>query len=290
MKNYQTQKFVGTIYHIVEKNQIETIKSKKEYGADKIAEEGFIHFSQYHQVSWVKNKFYKDQEDLFALAIDCEKLKATLKYEGAMHPGESDFPHLYGVLNTDAITEILPISFFAEDGIHPDTQVLIDYYQFDKLPVEGTFYKSTYRSPEETVEGKPMSTAMIGLYSHAPMSASCFHRLPMEEIWHVYAGDPFRLILLHSDGTSEEILMGCNPLAGQRIQFVVPANTWQAGELLQGGRYALFGCTLAPGFTGECFEAGVAEELIKLYPNDEKDIQRLSVNGDKKKMPIGFAL
>jgi predicted cupin superfamily sugar epimerase len=130
---------------------------------------------------------------------------------------------------------------------------------------------------------------MIGLYSEEPFSVSCFHRLTSDEIWHVYGGDPFKLILLYPDGSSQEILMGCNPLEGQRVQFVVPANTWQAGYMLPNGRYSLFGCTMAPGFTGTGFEAGIDEDLIAQYPTRAADIQHLSVNGHETRMPEGFA-
>jgi predicted cupin superfamily sugar epimerase len=105
----------------------------------------------------------------------------------------------------------------------------------------------------------------------------------------VYGGDPFRLILLHPDGSSQDVIMGTDPLHGHRVQFVVPAGTWQAGHLLEGGRYALFGCTMAPGFTGGCFEAGRDEDLVKLYPDRLQDIRRLAVRGEATRLPEGFA-
>ena len=173
--------------------------------------------------------------------------------------------------------------------MHPDTKAIIEHYNLEPLPVEGTLFTSTYRSKLEQPDGTPCGTAMIGLYSEEPFSVSCFHRLPSEEIWHVYGGDPFKLILLHADGSSEEILMGCNPIKGQNVQFVVPANSWQAGYMLPGGRYSLFGCTMAPGFTGQGFEAGISDDLIAQYPTRAADIRRLSVNGHETRMPGGFA-
>ena len=174
------------------------------------------------------------------------------------------------------------------EKIHPDTEKIIQHYQFERLPVEGTLFKNTYCSAMETDKGTPAGTAMIGLYSENPLSVSCFHRLPYDEIWHVYGGDPFKLILLYPDGSREEILMGCDPLKGQRVQFVVPAKTWQGGFIVPGGRYALFGCTMAPGFAGADFEAAVPEDLIKQYPDCSEDIIRLSVNGHETRMPEGF--
>jgi predicted cupin superfamily sugar epimerase len=175
-----------------------------------------------------------------------------------------------------------------QHNMHPDALAVFLHYQFERLPVEGTFYKNTYRSKDETPSGAPGSTAMLGLYCNQPLSVSCFHRLPYAEIWHVYAGDPFELILLYPDGRDESVLMGNNPLKGEKVQFVVPAHTWQAGSLLPGGRYALYGCTMAPGFYGADFEAGIAEELASLYPQRAEDIRRLSVNGHQTHMPEGF--
>ncbi|MEZ5039192.1 MAG: cupin domain-containing protein [Saprospiraceae bacterium] len=173
-------------------------------------------------------------------------------------------------------------------SIHPDTQAIIDHYQFDRIPIEGTFYKSTYRSTKLFETGAPLGTAIIAMYSEQPLSISCFHRLPHDEIWHFYGGDPLILYLLYEDGTTAEVVMGANPLKGQQVQFVVPANTWQAGEMLPGGRYSLFGCTMAPGFIGADFEAGTAAELIKAYPDKKKEIIRLSVNGHQTRMPEGY--
>jgi predicted cupin superfamily sugar epimerase len=175
------------------------------------------------------------------------------------------------------------------EAMHPDTQALIEHFQLEPLPVEGTLFTSTYRSTLELPDGSPVGTAMIGLYSDEPFSASCFHRLNHDEIWHVYGGDPFKLILLHPDGSSQEIVMGLNPLEGQQVQFVVPANTWQAGFMLPQGRYSLFGCTMSPGFTGASFEAGIAADLIAQYPTRAAEILRLSVNGHQTRMPDGFA-
>jgi predicted dehydrogenase/predicted cupin superfamily sugar epimerase len=177
----------------------------------------------------------------------------------------------------------------APAAVHPDTARMIELFGLGELPVEGALYKSTYCSGLKSREGGPACTDMIGMYSERPRSLSCFHRLDYDEIWHAVGGDPFRLVLLYPDGRSEDVVMGTDPAKGQRLQFVVPAKVWQGGCILPGGRYSLFTCTMAPGFTGSCFEAGVSEELVKLYPERREDILRLSVNGEKTRMPEGFA-
>lgn len=171
----------------------------------------------------------------------------------------------------------------------PEVSALIEHYNFERLPVEGTLYTGTYRSHQETPEGGSFGTAMIGLYCEDPKSFSCFHRLTVDEIWHFYGGDPFRLVLLHPDGSSQEVVMGSDPLSGQRVQFVVPANAWQAGHVIEGGRYSLYGCTMAPGFSAKIFEAGTVIDLIEAYPERAGDIHRLCLVGHETRMPEGFA-
>jgi predicted cupin superfamily sugar epimerase len=172
----------------------------------------------------------------------------------------------------------------------PTVVQLVDQLGMTALPVEGTFFVSTYRSVTELADGSPIGTAMLGLYCTDPPSRSLFHRLAHDEIWHFYGGDPFRLVLLHPDGTSTDVVMGADVLAGHNVQFVIPAGVWQAGELLADGTWALFGCTMAPGFTGGCFEGGVVDELIARYPAREPDIRRLGIPADHPTaMPEGFA-
>lgn len=172
--------------------------------------------------------------------------------------------------------------------MRPEVKALIEHYNFQPLPIEGTLFVSTYRSPQEYENGKPVGTAMIGMYCDEPRSISLFHKLKYDEVWHFYGGDPLRLVLLYPDGSSHDVILGSDHLKGQLVQFVIPAGVWQAGHMLKGGRYALFGCTVAPGFTGDIFEGGRRTDLLAMYPDRADDINKLCVSGDTK-MPEGFA-
>ncbi len=139
-----------------------------------------------------------------------------------------------------------------------DVAGLIELYGLRPLPVEQTLYASTWVSELSFADGVPAGTAIVGLYTSDPPSRSLFHRLTYDEVWHFYIGDPIRLVLLLEDGTDTEVILGSNVNAGQRCQAVVPANTWQAGELLEGGRYALFGCTMARASAARRSPAGAS--------------------------------
>lgn len=169
-------------------------------------------------------------------------------------------------------------------------QQLIERLGMTRLPVEATSFVSTYRSEANTATGGPVGTAMIGLYSNDPPSRSLFHRLDFDEVWHFYVGDPLRLVLLYPDGSSADVVMGSDVLAGQVVQYVIPAGVWQAGELVAGGSWALFGCTMAPGFTGTCFEGGHVSDVLATHPDREADIRNLGIPDDHDgSMPSGFA-
>jgi predicted cupin superfamily sugar epimerase len=169
--------------------------------------------------------------------------------------------------------------------MNQNVQRLIEHYRLELLPVEGTLFTSTHVS-SRTLDGEPISTAIIGLYANEPNSFSSFHRLQHDELWHFYAGDPLRLVLLHPDGSSEDVILGPDFAAGQRVQFLVPAQTWQAGQTL--GEYSLFGCTMSPGFTGACFEGGKMNALLEQYPTRADDIRRLSATHGEMRMPEGY--
>ena len=111
--------------------------------------------------------------------------------------------------------------------MNPVIQALIERYRLEPLPVEGTLFVQSYRTALELQPGRPAGTAMIGLYCEEPLSHSLFHRLTLDEVWHFYSGDPFRLILLRPDGSTEDVILGPDPTRGHHCQVVVPAGVWQ---------------------------------------------------------------
>ena len=169
------------------------------------------------------------------------------------------------------------------------TRQVIEHFKMKILPVESTYFVKTYRSKTSRPDGTADGSAIIALYSNEPRSCSLFHRLKYEEVRHFYAGDPIRLVLLYPDKTSKEIILGNEFSKGHLVQFTVPANVWQAGEIVKGGQWGLFGCTMSPGFTGEIFEGGHYSDLIQNFPDREDDIKKLSVpNEQHNKMPEGY--
>ncbi len=286
------------IFHITTRQDWESAVKKGAYLNSSLDTEGFVHCSQLSQIVNIANLFYQGQSGLILLVIDPVRLKPELKLEkpAGMEDDFKDlFPHIYGPVNIDAVEKTVDFpcdengSFSLppelRDTARPAIEEIVAYYQLKPLPVEGTLFTQTYCSSRKPDDASPAGTAMIGLYCDEPRSISLFHKLSADEVWHFYGGDPFRLILLYPDGTSRNIIMGNDFRKGQHIQFVVPAGVWQAGHLLSGGTCALYGCTMAPGFTPDCFLGGTIEELSALYPDRADDIRMLGCESGSLLMP-----
>ncbi|BCG83178.1 DUF952 domain-containing protein [Mesorhizobium sp. 113-3-3] len=77
--------------------------------------DGFIHFSTAAQVRETAAKHFSGQTDLLLAAIDDASLGDALKYE--VSRGGALFPHLYGVLELNAVLWVKPLPLGA-DGVH----------------------------------------------------------------------------------------------------------------------------------------------------------------------------
>jgi predicted cupin superfamily sugar epimerase len=147
---------------------------------------------------------------------------------------------------------------------------LVAHYGLEPIPREGGLFRRTWAGPERT-DGRPEGSAIVALLTADDFSA--LHRLPSDEIWHHYLGDPLELLLLAPDGTSSTPVLGPDVLAGQQVQLTVPGGTWMGART--GGAWTFFGCTMAPGFTYEGYEHGESEALAARYPAEADRIARL---------------
>src|SRR4029077_16816972 len=95
---------------------------------------------------------------------------------------------------------------------------------------------------------------------------SAMHRLRGDEVYQFYLGDPVEMLTLKPDGTAEALLLGQDILAGMSIQHSVPGGTWQGSRLAPGGKFALLGTTMAPGFDPQDYEPGAREVLSARFP------------------------
>ncbi|HMM65301.1 MAG TPA: cupin domain-containing protein [Dokdonella sp.] len=115
--------------------------------------------------------------------------------------------------------------------------------------VEGGHYRRIYESTGRVAygeEGRPRAMATSIYYLLANGEFSRWHRVDADEIWHWYEGDPIEMQRFDPrDRQLSRHRLG--PVSHESAPvFVVPAGCWQAARPL--GRYALVGCTVAPGY------------------------------------------
>ena len=105
------------------------------------------------------------------------------------------------------------------------------------------------------IDGRAASTAIYFLLARGERSH--WHRIDAVEVWHWYAGAPLELEIARPAGAVARLMLGCELVAGERPQAIVPAHAWQAAQSL--GDWTLCGCTLAPGFEFSGFEIAPAD-------------------------------
>ena len=140
-------------------------------------------------------------------------------------------------------------------------------------PEEGGYFIETYRSSETILEKalpsrykgvRTLGTAIY--YLLTPETFSAMHRLQSDEIFHFYLGDPVEMLQLWPGKSGRILILGTDIMNGMKPQAVIPRGVWQGARLLNGGKFALLGTTVSPGFEFADYESGRRDELVKSYP------------------------
>ena len=173
---------------------------------------------------------------------------------------------------------------------------------------EGGWFRQTYRADRElsadtfaeVYDGtRQLCTAIYYLLPGSEVSL--MHRLPGDELWHHYAGGGLTLHLLSAAGdrasdpavagSYRALRLGGDLAVGQEPQVVIPGGCW-FGATVDGSdnpdnaddidddaatnRYALVGCTMAPGFAYEDLELAERGYLCANFPAHADLITRLT--------------
>lgn len=157
-------------------------------------------------------------------------------------------------------------------------QYYIEKLELNKHP-EGGYFKEIYRSnehfivPDYSFKKKERNYSTSIYFLLEGKDKSHFHKLCSDEIWHFYDGSDIRIIIIDNSGDLSEILLGKE---NGVFQFTIKKNCWFAAELVNKDSFALVGCTVSPGFDFEDFILGKREELINLFPQHERIIQKFT--------------
>jgi predicted cupin superfamily sugar epimerase len=139
------------------------------------------------------------------------------------------------------------------------------------LPEEGGFYKETYRSStmvDVVYDGQKVerTAGTCIYYMMTPDEFSALHKVKGHEIFHFYMGDPVEMFQIDEHG-SRKIIMGQDIFHGQQLQVHVPPSMWQGTKLLPGGKWALVGTNVFPGYEHKDFELADRNKFLQMYPD-----------------------
>ena len=106
---------MALIFHLTYKDAWEAARPAGEYAAPSLAEEGFIHCSKdIPQLIKVAGRLYPGETKLLVLDVDLDKLTSPIKHEPS-RSGEI-YPHIYGMLNADAVVRERVLKVDADGG------------------------------------------------------------------------------------------------------------------------------------------------------------------------------
>jgi predicted cupin superfamily sugar epimerase len=118
--------------------------------------------------------------------------------------------------------------------------------------------------PAPFADARPIGSALYFMVT--PEAPVRLHRIHNDQLYHYYLGDPIELFMLHADGSSERIIVGPDIGAGQRVQHLIPGNTFHTARLLRGGIWFLGRSTEWPGVIPADVEIGNLDALAAKYP------------------------
>lgn len=164
-----------------------------------------------------------------------------------------------------------------------DAETIIQDFGLEPLPHEGGWFRRIYTDDErlpasEKGPGTGLASGIYYLITHEGYSA--MHRLLRStETFHWHAGDPMVHLLLHPDGSGEQVTLGNDFSSGQVPTSIVPRGVWQGARLTdQTAKYgfAFFTVMVMPEFYWDEFALGDRESLSEAYPDWADEIRRLT--------------
>lgn len=139
--------------------------------------------------------------------------------------------------------------------------------------VEGGYFKESFVSQDTMNEDRKLWTSIYFLLQTGEISN--FHVLTADELWYFHAGSPLTIYMITPDGELVTKNLGLDIENGENLQLLVPKG-YKFGAAMNNQGFALVGCMVSPGFTYEDFKLLNRKELLKLYPQHEDIIMRLT--------------
>jgi hypothetical protein len=99
------------------------------------------------------------------------------------------------------------------------------------------------------------------------------HRIRNDQLYHYYLGDPTELLMLYESGATERAIVGPDLRAGQRVQLLIPGNTFHTARVIGQRNWFLGASTEWPGVEQVDIEIGDVDALAAKYPSAAADLR-----------------
>ena len=130
--------------------------------------------------------------------------------------------------------------------------------------------------PAPFAAARPLGSALYFMVT--PVAPVRLHRIRNDQLYHYYLGDPLEVFLLHADGNAERVIVGPDLRAGQRVQLLIPGNTFHTARLIGRRQWFLGASTEWPGVIPADVEIGNLDELAGKYPSVATDLRAIAAS------------
>jgi len=164
--------------------------------------------------------------------------------------------------------------------MHLKAKQYIKQLQLKKHP-KGGYFKEIYRSdemilpehlPKRYKSSRNFSTSIYFLLEGK--QTSTFHLLQSDELWHFFDGSSVILYVINQKG--ELSIKKLGKKKDCELQIAIEKQNWFAAELEDKKSFAIFGCTVSPGFDFKDFQLGSRNQLIERFPQHKQLIHKLT--------------
>ena len=99
---------MAIIFHITTDAEWKAAVENGYYETSSLKDEGFIHCCFEEQMKGVLDRYFQGRQNLVQLQIETDFLTSPFYYEWSPSVGDT-FPHIYGMINLDAVKDVQPI-------------------------------------------------------------------------------------------------------------------------------------------------------------------------------------
>lgn len=156
---------------------------------------------------------------------------------------------------------------------HPEGGYFIETYRSGSVPMASKGLTATDGSILTTArEGSARNVMTSMIFMASAQARVLYFGVNMSDHVHYYhGGDSYTYIVVHPDGSAEELVLGRDVSGGEKLQIVFPAGCFKAGYL--NGEYCLIGEGVAPGFDFRDFQF-VDEDMLRKVLTSGADLQK----------------